>query len=270
MAEAAGLAIGILSVASVLSTCLEARDYVQDTRNLGCDVVEVQTQLLTLVRRLKDCCANATFKRIVEAPDQLEDEHILILRTLHHIKKHLERARSICLRYVPEQGPQSAALRQFATTVEGTDALLRHESLTVQRSITLLKKLKWSTTSKPELDVVIPKLREHITELERLLQMDVQSRRDGRALALDSPNVDAASVDTVPVTGSQRPVSSAASGHTYYRNIIDRARVMQGDLGEVARVSGKVHIYSENIITGNARVLQGNGSGADMDSFWNG
>lgn len=289
MAEAAGLALGVVSISALFSTCVELADYIKLASNLGSDYEATYTKFLLLKSRL----VGSGSKIVLMLEDRNDRDNgecwkqyeILTARALVAIKDLLENANKLEQKYgLRQEGEGDTLLLKMksceSSTLREVDHVLQVTSRQRQRKIHLGRKIVWAIRDKKAFDCLISDLAFHVNELENIVI------RAGEKLQSTLPNLpwrmspaaiqlleaaasDSDLPDSMSVMVDPRSSQTSSDGHLYLRNQIkERARVIQGDIGETGPHS-RQHVYKENYISGDAKVLQGNLSSDFMEDFWN-
>lgn len=282
MAEVAGLVLGAITLPTIFSSCLELADKISDARNLGRAYEDAYTKHLLLSVRLRNCGTKYRFLQQTQpAPDSecfLESE--AVRRAICHIYRLLEETYDLQNRYrgieehrelvqsPARQAPIPWSFQETATALNKTSELR-------QRTMPFHRKVSWTMYDKKALEDLLKQFESYIEQLEKLAEarqseLPTPAVLGQNMLSAQTQIAGSSYSGKNPHETPRLLQAGESSGHTYSQNIISgRARVRQGDIGYTAQVSARTHVYVGNNITGDARVLQGNTSGADMSSFWN-
>ncbi|ETN40167.1 uncharacterized protein HMPREF1541_04443 [Cyphellophora europaea CBS 101466] len=283
MAEVAGLVVGGAGLLTLFSTCLELAEQIQSARSVGDDYEEACTQLMFLADRLKRCQKQQASRELNPTPEH-ESQRVLVARALCHIEKLLQKIEPLHNRYgnFTNDVPSSrlCAIEAVGTSLEQTRQTLSHTSSQRQRRLPLQNKISWALHNKKLLTDCIERIGFFVAELEKLFEdRDLEGGQSvsgttggGMQGQLDTSGEDTSHSDTVNLDGTLQPrLISNLDGHVFHNNKIGgRARVAQGDLGWNLPRNTRRNLYAGNTMTGEAKVLQGNVLGVDLDAFWNG
>ena len=277
MAEAVGLALGVAALASLFSDCIELANQVTLAKNLGSDSEIVFTRFLTLEYRLFACGDRLSLF------DQSHDNHhlrLLAQRTLIAMKRILENVDDLKRKYGLTLECSDLSLAAVSSSLVEVEAVLRASASSRQRKTSSLRKLTWAVRDKKAFDHLNSDLAIHIEALETLLA-DAQHQSPQHftplvpytmslpALRLLEAATTGPDITTAVVSHDGQKIPEHSSQcHSYLRNQIkDRARVIQGDIGNVGDTAVH-HAYWENDISGNAKVIQGNATSEALKDFW--
>lgn len=289
MAEAAGLAIGVVSLAGLCSACLELADYISLTQNLGHDYEVAFTKFLLLKARLT-AWGNSlnVFQRGHENPQLRANwsrESEVVQRSLVAIKQLLEDAAGLEQKYGLRNEAKGNAHALTVSLQRPADIDAVEQALDVavrqrQKRVPLRRKIVWAIRDKKAFGDLISQLAFYVNELEMLAQrLQVSSVQSLSHSLQASPNTPAAlplleAATEEPDTGALRSktdverAAACTNGHLFLRNEIrERARVLHGDVGRFD-TAGARHIYSGNEVLGEAKVIYGNASAEVMRDFF--
>ena len=196
------------------------------------------------------------------------------------IKRILENVDDLKRKYgLALQGSDSLVSTHSPSLVE-VEAVLRTSARSRQRKTSPLKKLTWAVHDKKAFENLNSDLAINLETLESLL-MSTQHQGPQHVAPLvpyttslhalqlleaatTGPDVTIA----VTVQGGQKIPEHSSQCRSYLRNQIkDRARVIQGDIGNIGD-SAVHHAYWENDMSGNAKVIQGNATSEALKDFW--
>lgn len=283
MAEVAGLALGAITLPTIFSSCLELADKIRDARNVGTDYEDAYSKHMLLLVRFRKCGTRHIILQQMEPTpgDERSLESEAIRRALYQIYLLLKKTHDLHDRYKSHAAHDEMVQPQVreasvASSFKDTATAINKASERRQRTLPLHRKVSWTMHDKKTLEVLIENFQFYIEQLENLLEPGQHELPMAQAatqnIFLCAQSQIAASNCGSEASREPRQLLQAADnpGHTYSHNIISgRARVRQGDVGHTAQVGARTHVYVGNSITGDARVLQGNISGTDMSSFWN-
>ena len=277
MAEAVGLALGVAALASLLSDCVELANQITLARNLGSDSEIVYTRFLTLEYRLVACGDRLS---LFDQSQDNQHPRLLVQRTLVAIKRILENVDGLKRKYGLALECSNSLVSMHSPSLAEVEAVLRTSARSRQRTTSPLKKFTWAVYDKKAFENLNCDLAIHLETLESLLT-SIQNQSPQHiappvpftmslpALHLLEAATTGPDVTTaVTVQGGQTLPEHSSECHSYLRNHIkDRARVIQGDIGNIAD-SAVHHAYWENDISGNAKVIQGNATSEALKDFW--
>lgn len=278
MAEPAGLAIGIVGLCTVFTSCVELARHVQDARNLGDDYESSITTLMLLEDRLRTCQTKKATRQAQQPlrADSNPSDRELTARALSHISVQLKSINEVLNKY-NTQKDQSQSIHTWAEThtLLETRERLEQTSLQRQQSIPMWRKASWAMRDKRELEQAIQVIDKYVCALEKLsedsasaLTVAADTSMATRSPADSRLPASAASIEEA-LHRQHFGIAASRSGHVYHGNRIrERAHVKQGDVGQNVQVGASAHVYTDNDISADARVHQGNTFGLDMDRFW--
>ena len=292
MAEAAGITLGVVSLGGMFSNCVELAEYISLARNMGSDYEASYTKFLLLRSRLVACgeqLSNILDDRSGDAgggSDDWEKSRHEVARSLLTIKRLLENVTGLEEKYGLRKagGGHDARLAQrdgHSSALVEVERSLQCSVTQRQQQTTFGKKFLWAIRDRKAFDRLINDLAFHVNELESLSLRVARARNLAEVMPAVPMNL---SLDAVKLLnkaaeepdlngttnqGSRCATPSVASpGHVYLRNQIkERARVLQGDVGECGPHSRR-HVFEENVISGDSKVVQGNVANDLMEDFW--
>ena len=266
MAEAAGLALGAVSLAGLFTTCVECLDYIDIAQNHGRDYELSMTKLLLLKAKLN------TWGRSLQVTDEGQENTVLrdhwkeerenVGRCLVGIKTIFEEADKMESRYglrpLPaDPGTMSLSQRQASNAFIQIDAVFRSKLVRRQEGVSIFQKTRWAIRDKKRFDLMIAELAflidgladlsERLQALElqqKLLRVEVQAITDPDSIRLMEQASDQLQVPARSRTTERGSEGTDISGHMYIDTIIkDRARVLNGNVGYQ---TGDSHVYPRN------------------------
>lgn len=278
MAEAAGLALGAVSLAGLFTTCVGCLDYIDIVQNHGRDYELYMTKLILLKAKLN------TWGRSLQVTNEGQENIVLrnhwreeqenIGRCLIGIKTMFEEADKMESRYGLRQlqadsGVISLSQGQASNAFVQIETVFRSKMLRRQEGVSILQKTRWAIRDKKKFDVMITELAflidglvdlgERLQTLEhqqKLLRVEIQAITDANSISLMEQACNQLQAITRSQTTERRSEGTDNSGHTYIKTIIkDRARVLNGNIGDQ---SGDDHIYQGTQVSDDAYAIQGN------------
>ncbi|RYP50921.1 hypothetical protein DL768_003646 [Monosporascus sp. mg162] len=272
--EAAGLAVGAISLASLFTTCIDCLDYITLARNYGRDLEISLTQMSLLNQRL------SIWGEIVKAQNEgfelpaLREQWPQIGSTVGNalisIKEAFYDASGLEERYGLKAVPggtntaakihESKALNQIMDTFH----IIQRRR---QKETSVVKKTWWAVHDKKKFDDLLRTISFNIDNLEKISENlnILEKQKKKLALVMDEIDDEDSLKLLVEAEEADKNTASASSGHSFMNTIIgERARVIMGNAG----TSGASHEFRDTKITG-AHVHMGNMSGAVAKSFWN-
>ncbi|KAI1865656.1 hypothetical protein JX265_007979 [Neoarthrinium moseri] len=182
MAEAAGLAVGTIALASLFQTCVDILDYIEDARNIESDRDRGDTRLGLLKIRLKQWgdklqVANPGYED-GGLIDHWDGESDTISKSLLGIKGILEQASYLSHKYAPYKmaisaWPCDSNLSRKATETENQDV---RRKTAYQKFLYLKQRATWALRDKRRFNASLVELDFFITNLEivtsRLLALE--------------------------------------------------------------------------------------------------
>lgn len=290
MAEVAGLAVGVASLGSLFSTCVELAEYISLARKMGSDYEASYTKFLLLRSRL---VASGTQLKIAmgeqsrySISDRNGDWQSIAIRCLLAIKGLLEDVNGLESKYGLRSHGEGDGLRlelqqQHSLALQEVERGLQSSVKQRQRKTRLGRKIVWAIRDRKAFDRLINDLAFHVNELEHLAQRSAGDRNLGDIMPELPTNMSPAAIQLLEAAASDPDMKQtagrdggasgnavASAGHLYLRNQIrEHARVLQGDVGE-GGPHGRRHVFEDNIISGGSKVVQGNVAYDFMDDFW--
>jgi hypothetical protein len=292
MAEAVGVAIGVLGLLSLYDTCIELAEQIELARNIGTDYQEAFTKVLSLRARLQTCGAswNKILKdnanRYSELEANFRPELDLTQKSLVEIKRLFENADTFHGLYGQDapggRVEEFSLIQTSAATFQSTGTAMNQLPVQMHRTRSLRRRIIWAVRDKKVFDKNIKNLAFFIEQLEiqvkrvssaskALFQPVGQTQLASKCTLPINPTT--SSLDMLSGTSSQ-PMrleqDSNQSGHYFRDNIAqESARILQGnwESGNTS-VKGMKHTYIGNYAGGNARIIQGNMIGYNMKEFW--
>ena len=290
MAEAAGLVVGAVSLATLFSTCVELAEYIHLAQNLGREYEESYTKFLLLKLRLQ------AWGRSMKIGDQDVDDQFLqqldeperlaVGRSLVAIKGLLLTVRTLQFRYSGGSAPDEVSTALMTRHPPSADfqeieTQLATASCHRQKRASLRSKVVWAIRDKKAFEELIADLRLYVDELNHVAQrisatndQPPSIERSRTASSNDNLSLKAVANEGLPAAmkdgSSQELITRSISslGHSYVGNkITERAKVLQGDIGDFGQ-PGARHCYEGNEISGEAKIIQGNMSGMAWKEFW--
>ena len=286
MAEAAGLALGAISLSGLLSTCIELADYISLARNVGSDYEISYTKFLLLRSRLSSSGQQlcSTFEMYADNDARNWYKNATI-RNLIAIKDLLGDVQKLQEKYgLRQEGDGDDMLIELqshhSSTLQEIESLLKASAERRQRKTPLGRKIVWAIRDKKAFDGLLSDLAFHIDEQEKFI-IRLGGYNLQQTLPTLSPNVSTPAIRLLDLASSGPDVTSlgrvennehcegsASDGHLYLRNQIkEHAKVLLGDVGGKDH-QGRRHVFTDNAISGQATVIQGNVPPGFMDSFW--
>lgn len=278
MAEAAGLALGAVSLAGLFTTCVECLDYIDIVQNHGRDYELSMTKLILLKAKLNTWgrslqVTNEGQENIV-LRDHWREEQENVGRCLMGIKTMFEEADKMESRYGLRQlqadsGVISLSQGQASNAFVQIETVFRSKLLRRQERVSILNKTRWAIRDKKRFDTMIAELAflidrlidlcERLQALElqqKLLRVEIQAITDADSIRLMEQASDQLQAIARSRTTERRSEGTDNSGHTYIETIIkDRARVLNGNIGDQ---SGDDHMYRGTQVSDDAYAIQGN------------
>jgi hypothetical protein len=278
MAETAGLVLSIAGLWQVFSSCIEIAEHVNRARNLGFDYEARLTTLVSLERRLRNCqIIWKALENSVRARDvQDVDSHNVIARLLAITRMRLEDIDKLLQKYDKQCSNQSQSAVANASSVQSSSVQETSEAMRAtvthrQQTMSIIRKAAWAITDQKKLKEITEEVEGFVSQMEKLSE-GVARRSSTPSCPQVCTNSQIASERVNTIDTLNMPQTSArysTTGHTYHQNNIgDRCRILQGNIGLAAQSEGRDHAYVSNIISGDAKVIQGNTAGEDMSSFW--
>jgi Prion-inhibition and propagation len=291
MAEVAGLALGVVSVAGLFSGCVELAEYISLARNVGGDYEASYTKFLLLRSRLVACgehirpiLEDQTGRDYKVLPEIWDRGEYSIVRSILAIKDLLENVQALEQKYGLRKEGEGEQLRVElqrcrSSALQEVEKGLKSSVKLRQKKTGLARKIVWAVRDRKAFDRLIGDLAFHVNELESFAV-----RGCGQNLPAVLPSIPTdmspAAIQLLDEAASTSDISDpqgmegqlghvvATQGHLYLRNQIkERARVLQGDVGECGPNS-RQHIFEENVISGGSKVVQGNVAYDFMEDFW--
>ena len=182
MAEAAGLAVGAVSLATLFSTCIECLDYVSRARNHGKDFKNAMTKFDMLEARLKAwgklLLVDKPGNELQVLKNQWEHEQEIVGKALNRIKDIFDDRQELEKRYGLQEEEeeeevnvvQQRSLSNVMASVrlKGIDARLRPYTRSRQQGVHYWKKTVWAVHDSKKFDTLIDDLDFYIRNLEKL------------------------------------------------------------------------------------------------------
>ena len=293
MAEAAvGLTLGVISLAALFTTCIELADYIRLVDTHGKDYELLYTKFLLLKARLAAWGDALHVLNPGHENEQLRAcwpfEKEAIGRSLIAVRMLLQDAKKLEAKYglreVDDLGTfgESSALK-FSDNLRQLETSLQVISVRRQKVASWGRRVVWAIRDKKSFELLVTDFAFHIDQLEAFaaqlrvrtverLHSTISNIREPGAIALlgDAMAVPELNLDHEGsvVEDVQINPNNTSRGHLYLRQIISgQARVLQGDLG-LHENHGARHVYADNQILGDARVIQGNTSGDHLRDLW--
>ena len=288
MAEAAGLAIGAVSLAGLFTTCVDCLDYIDIARNHGRDYELSMTKLILLKAKLN------AWGRSLQVTDEGQENIILrdhwreereyIGKCLVGIKTMFEEADKMESKYglrpfLTDSDTVSLSREQASHAFIQIETIFKSKSMRRQKGVSMLQKTRWAIRDKKKFDLMIAELAfliDGLTDLserrqafklqQNLLRVEVQAITDADSIRLmqqASDQLEAPARSRITERGSE---GIDIPGHTYIDTIInDRARVLNGNVGDQ---SGNSHVYRRTQVSDDAHAVQGNMSNEAALAFF--
>lgn len=280
MAEAAGLAVGIVSLLNIFDSCIGLAERIHDARTLGKDYEARIVMLWTLDRRLKNCRAKmndggSTIRIQINEDSRLQQG---LGQLLALIQSHLSDVDKLLNKYNPEVA-QNCLVQIDSSNIQlySLEEAAEHQaanSARRQQKVSSFRKITWAVSDRKALVSTTEQIEQCVYSLEKLSEgvppaMTFSPSSSSGLEDVAHPSIAAECNVSEDTTVAGVCVQSSVVGHTYHHNLIrGQSRVTQGDVGPDVPSEARSHTYVGNEITGNARVIQGNTSCMDMRSFW--
>ncbi|KAI1849643.1 hypothetical protein JX266_004592 [Neoarthrinium moseri] len=220
MAEAAGLAVGTIALASLFQTCVDILDYIEDARNIESDRDRGDTRLGLLKIRLKQWgdklqVANPGYED-GGLIDHWDGESGTISKSLLGIKGILEQASYLSHKYAPYKmaisaWPCDSNLCRKANETENQDV---RRKTAYQKFLYLKQRTTWALRDKRRFNASLVELDFFITNLEivtsRLLALE---KLDWESVTINETDFTMSNVHTLKdfTTGSPTPSMAESS-----------------------------------------------------------
>jgi len=276
MAEAAGLAFGTISIASLFSTCLEALERIDLAQRHGEDYEVSLTKLLLLKARFhawgESLCIAEPGRETGILRERWQQEQNVVGRSLISIQDifqdshNLERKYGLKVRAAGQDhraiapGTSLSRLRQIETA-------LRASAQQRQDKTSVWKKTQWAIRDKQKFDLLLSDLMFYVDNLEKLsdrlgiiaVQRQLLSTKIQEIETAEGIKLLQDAVEDQKTSPTQSPVASGVlGGHRFIENIVnERAKVIEGDIGDIGPHSHG-HLYENNMASGDSRVVYGN------------
>lgn len=194
MAEAAGLVIGAVALASLFSTCVDAVDCIHHGRNYHTEHRHACAKLAALTCRL------SIWGQTLNVLSPGREDHRLrrhwaevqdvVTQNLSAIKDILESAQRLAERYKDPCQPQSFAEAFRPSHWKHSKALSTRSScsgVTTTRRLSLVKRATWAIQDRQRFDTYLDKLASFIDNLEQVLKQvnmsDLPTANEGRRVS---------------------------------------------------------------------------------------
>ncbi|RMZ74865.1 hypothetical protein DV737_g5651, partial [Chaetothyriales sp. CBS 132003] len=274
MAEAAGLVIGAVSIASLFTTCVDCFEYVQLGRNFGKNYQRSLLRLDVVKLRLSRW-ADAVNKSQTgsEPPRYSTGEALKVQEILGEIIELFANAEKISARYMAKAAAGDELVPYGTDGQLEPDFLSMHKrmqelALKRQKRSSFVQKAAWVLYEEKYFRRLIEDLTSLVDALDQLFpaaqpsqqQLSAEEAEDVREerhiLALEEA---ADGVDKLLQISLQQVISRQSS-HTFTNNTaLEHARVRYGDEDAGGRATaGSGHHYYGNTALGNSRVHYGN------------
>ena len=178
MAEAVGLAIGVVSLASLYQACVDCMECVSRGRNCGKDFELSMTRFILLKARLnawgKSLQVDRPGNELPALREQWEQEQTTIGRALIGIKDIFLDCQSLEKKYgLQEQDPNDVGQElvegtQTSISLESVERAFRSSTRSRQHELPLWKKSIWAIRDSKKFDTFISNLAFFIDNLEKL------------------------------------------------------------------------------------------------------
>jgi len=276
MAELVIGAVGLVSLASLFETCVDAFSYIQLGHNFSNDyqnsILQLRLIQLSLTRWGEAVNINTQY---------LIQQEPLIRPVLANILNTIKDAERISSKYAGQHNILDAKLQQQDSTEEICSKVAKLV-MARQKKTTLVKKVCWAIYHKEHFDSLIKVTSGLVRQLVELFPaaQATQSQLCVHDLAQITQKDNATQLQLIqhvslPV---DRPMSEAAgaklvelTGHQYFGNLASgKARARYGDTYDDAPAQVVVstsHVFENNTATDNARAVYGNHIGSLRD-FW--
>jgi hypothetical protein len=174
MAEAAGLAIGVLALIGTFKDCIDLFSYISAAQSLGRDYEVLDTKLdvektLFLQWAERVCLVNPTYD------ERLDDTNtqIAVARILASIRLLLSESKDLQHRYGLEQVVDDEEMTDVAPTISGprmTIFMQQFEKLNLRihderKNVSRMRKIRWAIQDKQKFDSLIKELSYFISRL---------------------------------------------------------------------------------------------------------
>ncbi len=291
MAEIAGLAVGVASLGSLFSNCIELAEYISLARNMGADYEASYTKFLILRSRLvasgtqlRGSLENENQARVATGSGR--DWQEAACRILVAIKALLENVKGLESKYGLRSEGQGDRVRSelqhgHSSALQEVERSLQSNIKQRQQSTGLGRKIVWAIRDRKAFDRLISDLTFYVNELENLALSSGAATSLAAVVPELPESISPAAIRLLDAAASCSDVKEAtkrqtgnfgdaitSQGHLYLRNEIkQRARVLQGDMGKCGPHSRR-HVFEENVISGGSKVVQGNVACDFMDDFW--
>jgi hypothetical protein len=189
MAEAAGLAVGTIALASLFQTCLDFLEYIEDARSIKCDRERGETKLGLLKMRLKqwggDLQVTTPGHEHGGLREHWSEENGTIKNCLAGIAGILKDASTLMYGYAPCKKNPVSILSEFDFFGEDYKAIenLDPRQNTTKGFATLKQRILWALKDKRRLNTLIIELDFFVTNLEKVTQRVTNSGKwDGHVI----------------------------------------------------------------------------------------
>ena len=181
MAEAAGLAVGAVSLASLFSACIECMDYVSRARNYGKDFKNVMTKFDMLEARLKAwgrlLCVNKPGNELQALRNQWREEKEIVGKALNRIKDIFDDRQELEKKYglheEEDEGDNVIKEESLSNAIDplslrNVDVERHPSSKSRQQGIPFWKKTTWAVHDSKKFDALVNDLDFYIRNLEKI------------------------------------------------------------------------------------------------------
>lgn len=289
MAEAVGLAIGVLGLAGLFNTCVQCIDCISLGRDCGKDYELSLTKIILLKARLnawgESLCVMQEGKELAVLRNCWLREKDVIGGCLLGIKTMFDDATQIEMKYGlkpcnTDQYLSTQPQRQRSEAFRQIEDKFKSRVQVRQDDTSMRRKIYWAIWDKKKIDSLIVDLAFYIDGLEklsdrlqvlslqqRLLEAEIQTVTDTDSLRM----LEDASVQTDTASMSQESTEKDSetrqnTSHQYIGIMIkDRAKVLNGNLGLQGQSS---HFYDGTRISDDAHVVQGDMSAEAALAFF--
>jgi hypothetical protein len=275
MAEPAGLAIGAIGLAGLVTTCVDCLDYITLARNHGRDLEVSLTQMSLLNQRL------TIWGEIVKAQNEGYELPALrekwpqigstVGKALVSIKDAFTDVSGLEKRYglkaTPESTSTAVVIRESPALNQIMDTfhIIQRRR---QKEVSVIKKTWWAVHDKKKFDALILMVSFNIDNLEKISESlnVLEKQKKKLALAIEEIDTEDSLKLLVEAKEANESTEFASSGHSFMNTIIgERARVTMGNAGISTGVG---HKFRDTNIKG-GDVHMGDMSDTAAASFWN-
>jgi len=274
--EPASLAVSIVGLAGLFSTCIEGLEYVQLGKQFGKDygkcLLRVDASKLRLSRWAESVGLMHPESAERYKASLSQDEYKLVQNLLEQIRDSLQDAKENSTRYekrIKTKDPETTSLAVYdpvndlAPQFQNLHLTLRTQAAQRQMGASFLTKAKWALYEKKKFDNMIEEINDSIAELVDMFpatledqkassKQEIQGLEETQDLALlkEVAQDDEILMDAVKDLAEQR-------GHSFQDLVFTGSSVHAGDINE-AGVAGKGHSYTRINVSDRSKVHLGN------------